>query len=564
MNTERVVREHYSGDDLEAVALGALRRVGVDVDALRVEDLAGLDQFHAGSIQATEHMLDALELTGGATVLDVGSGVGGPARLAAARHGCRVTGIDLSPDFVDLARKLTERVGLGDLVTFDVGSATAMPYDDGSFNRAMLNHVGMNIAAKDRVFAEVRRVLEPDGVFAVYEQMRVGDGDLAFPMPWAEDETSSFVETRERYAELLRAAGFRIEADEDRTAAVAAAGPPAAGALTPGDLFGPEFAERIGNNLAATFAGTLGAVLIVARRGVTSRPGGFSDPGNCHRIALAVHDGPGVLEQWRHVFGAGVMFDTVHDELDGSDMGMVWMGDVPFLALASADPDGLVGRWLAKHGPGVQSLAWEVPDMWASQNHLLQAGIGITGVHIEGRHFFMHPRDTFGLMLELTDDRLPGDPRNGLSPTGGGDGLVQVSGVAHVAAVVVELDPVAALLHQVFGAEPRPVAGNGPEAVADFAIGDLTLRVVAPLDETSPWHEVVAGGRGTLHSVALAVELDTAPGGLDAAGIRVVHEEPGSLWLDPADTFGIRLQLVPQHDVPVRPHLRRPSGGLTR
>jgi len=264
MDTERV-REHYSGDDLEAVVLGALRRVGVDVDELRVDDLAGLDQLHAGFVPATEHLLDALELTTETSLLDVGSGVGGPSRLAAARHGCRVTGIDLSPDFIDLARNLTARVGLAELVTFDLGSATAMPYEDGTFSRAMLNHVGMNIAKKDRVFAEVRRVLEPDGLFAVYEQMRMGDGDLAYPMPWADDETSSFVETRERYDELLRAAGFRIEVNEDRTAAVAAAGPPAPGALTPGDLFGPGFAERIGNNLTATFAGTLGSVLMVAR-----------------------------------------------------------------------------------------------------------------------------------------------------------------------------------------------------------------------------------------------------------------------------------------------------------
>jgi hypothetical protein len=277
---------------------------------------------------------------------------------------------------------------------------------------------------------------------------------------------------------------------------------------------------------------------------VTSQAGGFSDPGNCHRIALAVHDFEGAIDQWRLVFGAGVMVDAIHDDLDGSDMGIVWMGDVPFLALAAADPDGLVGRWLAKHGPGVQSLAWEVADMWASQNHLMRAGIGITGVHIEGRHFFMHPRDTFGLMLELTDDRLPGDPRNGLSPTGGGDGLVQVVRVAHVTAVVVDLEPVAALLGLVFGVEPRPVASDGPETIADFDIGDLTLRVVAPRDASSEWHAVVANGRGTLHSVTLAVDLDAAPAGLAAAGIGVVGDEPGALWLDPADTFGIHLQLV--------------------
>jgi Glyoxalase/Bleomycin resistance protein/Dioxygenase superfamily len=287
---------------------------------------------------------------------------------------------------------------------------------------------------------------------------------------------------------------------------------------------------------------------------VTTQPGGFSDPGSCHRIALAVHDAPRAAEQWKRVFGAGVMVAGIHDDLDGSDMEIVWMGDVPFLALGASDADGLVGRWLAKNGPGVQSLAWEVPDMWAAQNHLQQAGIGITGVHIEGRHFFLHPRDTFGLMLELTDDRLPGDPRNGLSPTGGGDGLVPVSGVAHVTAVVVALDPVSALLDQVFGAEPRRVADDGPEAIADFDIGDLTLRVVAPRDASSAWHEFVAGGRGTLHSVALEVDLAAAPAGLEAAGIGIADERDGALRLDPADTFGIRLELLDADPARVDPH----------
>jgi MPBQ/MSBQ methyltransferase len=263
MDAESTVRQHYSGVDLEARVLDALREAGVDVDAMTVDDLNGVDQLHAGGVASIEHLLDALDVSSDTRLLDVGSGAGGVARVAAARHGCRVTGIDLTADFVDLARNLTERVGLSDRVTFDLGSATDMPYDDGAFDRAMLVHVGMNIEAKDRVFAEVRRVLTPDGRFAVYEQMRVGDGELMYPMPWAEDDSSSFVETRTRYAELLQAAGFHIESDEDRTAAVA--GPPAPGSLTPGALFGPGFAERIGNNIAATMNGILAPVLMVAR-----------------------------------------------------------------------------------------------------------------------------------------------------------------------------------------------------------------------------------------------------------------------------------------------------------
>jgi SAM-dependent methyltransferase len=262
MTTERTVRDHYSRDDLEGVVLDALRQAGVDVDHLQVDDLGGIDQLHAGGVASTEHLLEALGVDAGTQLLDVGCGIGGGARVAAARHGCHVIGIDLSPDFVAVARALTERVGLADRVTFDLGSATSMLYDDASFDRAMLNHVGMNLPEKDRVFAEVRRVLRPEGRFAVYEQMRVGDGDLTYPMPWAEDASSSFVETRERYVELLTGAGFRVELDEDRSAA---AGPPEPGALTPAAVFGAGFVERIGNNVAATMAGTLGAVLLIAR-----------------------------------------------------------------------------------------------------------------------------------------------------------------------------------------------------------------------------------------------------------------------------------------------------------
>jgi SAM-dependent methyltransferase len=184
--------------------------------------------------------------------------------MAAAR-GCRVTGVDLSPDFVDLARSLTERVGLGDRVTYDVGSATDLPYADATFSRAMLNHAGMNIPDKAQMFREVRRVLGSAGLFAVYEQMRIGDGPLTYPLPWADDESSSFVETRQRYADLLADAGFTVEHDEDRTAANAAGGPPAPGALGPGDLFGPSFGERLGNNITAAMEGKLAAVLMVAR-----------------------------------------------------------------------------------------------------------------------------------------------------------------------------------------------------------------------------------------------------------------------------------------------------------
>src|SRR6478672_5933564 len=166
MDTERIVREHYGRENMETAVLDALRATGVDVDALRVEDLGGIDQLHAGFIPATDHLLEALDLNVETPLLDVGAGLGGPARVAAARYGCQVTGIDLSPDFVEVATNLTARVGLTDRVTFDVGSATAMPFGDGACTRDMIIHDGTHTPEKDRVFAEVRRVLRPDGRFA--------------------------------------------------------------------------------------------------------------------------------------------------------------------------------------------------------------------------------------------------------------------------------------------------------------------------------------------------------------------------------------------------------------
>ena len=185
-----------------------------------------------------------------------------PARLAAGA-GAEVVGIDLTPEFVQAATDLSERVGLEDRTTFLTSAGEAVPFDDGGFGAAMMVHVGMNVPDKQAVFTEVRRVLAPGAPFGVYEQVRVGPGDLTYPLPWAEDERSSFVESSEQYVAALEAAGFTVDAVEDRTASTL--GVPMSGPLSPVAVFGPVFAERVGNNVAATRAGLLAAVVVVAR-----------------------------------------------------------------------------------------------------------------------------------------------------------------------------------------------------------------------------------------------------------------------------------------------------------
>ena len=154
-------------------------------------------------------------------------------------------------------------MGLGERATFLTTPGESLPLEDASFDAALMVHVGMNIPDKQAVFTEVHRVLVAGGRFAVYEQMRTGDGELPYPIPWAEDRRSSFVETAER---LHRRPGHRgVHGRVGRGPYSPHLGPPPPGPVSPMAIFGAPFRARIGNNVAATRAGRLGAILVIAR-----------------------------------------------------------------------------------------------------------------------------------------------------------------------------------------------------------------------------------------------------------------------------------------------------------
>jgi SAM-dependent methyltransferase len=189
--TDRV-RAHYDGPGLVDRIKAALSAIVPEDKPLTVPQLAMLDQFHTRGILATAELAGAAALQATEKVLDIGCGIGGPARYLATMFGCSVTGVDLSPSFVEAAEYLTARCGFEDRVTFKVGDALNVPYEDGAFDAVFLQHVAMNIVDRPALYAEVRRVLKPGGRFATYDIV-LKDGEVVYPAPWARDPSTSFL-----------------------------------------------------------------------------------------------------------------------------------------------------------------------------------------------------------------------------------------------------------------------------------------------------------------------------------------------------------------------------------
>jgi ubiquinone/menaquinone biosynthesis C-methylase UbiE len=223
MSGDSGITAHYGKGDLLARLRSALKDDGVDPERPSVADLAPHDQFHGRGLEATEELADALDVTAGDHLLDVGSGIGGPARYFAERFGCRVTGIDLTADFCAAASRLSELTGLSARVSFQQGDALAMPFADASFDGAYSMNVSMNIADKAALYREIHRVLKPGGWLVLSEIARdPAGGILAYPTPWARSEAASFLATPEETTAGLAAAGFAGISQRDTKAATLA------------------------------------------------------------------------------------------------------------------------------------------------------------------------------------------------------------------------------------------------------------------------------------------------------------------------------------------------------
>ena len=222
------VREHWERIGLGATILDALAAAGKDLEALTVEDVAPADHFHGGGMPATERLARRAAPAAGTRVLDVGGGLGGPARMLATRYGCRVTVVDLTESYVGAGKLLTERLHLADRVDHRLGEALDLPFPAASFDMVWTQNSGMNIADKERLYAGFHRVLRPGGVLAFQEPMAGPGGPPFLPLMWSRDASQSFLRTPGEMRALLEATGFRVRVWDDVTDEFSVATPVAA------------------------------------------------------------------------------------------------------------------------------------------------------------------------------------------------------------------------------------------------------------------------------------------------------------------------------------------------
>lgn len=234
------VDQHYGRAPLQQVILDGLRAAGKNPEAPTPEDLAPVDHFHTLGKEGTLELARLAGFHRGARVLDVGGGLGGPARVLANELGCRVTVLDLTEEFCRVGADLTRRTGLGGEVEFRHGDALGMPFGEAAYDGVLTQHSTMNIADKPRLYRQIERVLRRGGRLAMHEVMAGPNQPIHLPVPWAADPSISHLQSPDAMRQLIGSLGFKelawldgsarsLKWFQERLAATASSGPPPLG-----------------------------------------------------------------------------------------------------------------------------------------------------------------------------------------------------------------------------------------------------------------------------------------------------------------------------------------------
>ena len=215
-NLNQNIKNHYLKEELYEDILNRLKEEGVDLNEVKRSDIEGVDEFHVRGAAVSKELAESLNIEG-ATVLDVGCGLGGPCRMLADEYNCQVTGLDLSNEYIRTAKELSKLVKLDSKTSFIQGDATSLPFEDNKFDVIWTQHVQMNIPNKEKFYSEISRVLKSGGHFLYYEILKKGDGEVNYPMPWASTSEISFLFKEAEMDNFLTKFGLTKEQSNDQT-----------------------------------------------------------------------------------------------------------------------------------------------------------------------------------------------------------------------------------------------------------------------------------------------------------------------------------------------------------
>jgi len=210
------ISEHYTHGDLLSSIEVAVSKLGKTINNVSVEDLGPVDEFHIGGRLATANFLNRLNFSDRNHILDIGCGLGGAARFVASKYNVKVTGIDLTQEYIQTGNTLSAWVGLEKQITLKQENALSMSFKDHSFDGAYMLHVGMNIENKEKLFSEIFRLLKPGSIFGIYDIMKDMEGDVTYPVPWASVHETSKLSTPSEYKKALINSGFNIIEEDNR------------------------------------------------------------------------------------------------------------------------------------------------------------------------------------------------------------------------------------------------------------------------------------------------------------------------------------------------------------
>ena len=216
-NFKNSVIHQYTRENIYETIVKRLHEQGVEKNKITREHISSVDEFHIKGAEVSLEMAKEAELSKELKVLDVGCGIGGPARMIADVFGCSVTGVDLTNEFIRTASLLSQLVGLSGKTEFMTADATELPFEDNIFDVVWTQHAQMNIEEKEKLYSEIHRVLKREGRFIYYDIFSSENEDLKFPLPWADDSSISFLIELNDFGRLMKETGFKELLRKERT-----------------------------------------------------------------------------------------------------------------------------------------------------------------------------------------------------------------------------------------------------------------------------------------------------------------------------------------------------------